>query len=104
MFDRPMGGGVASRRGRAPASGATLFAGPGFRSHLAAVDLHHIPYKGGASLMAVAAGEPHISIVPIPSAISHPPAGRLFPIATGGEKRSTIVPEVPTAIEAGVPR
>jgi len=86
-------------------------AGSGFQSHLAAVyfthlaaiDVHHIPYKGGTSLTAVAAGESHIAIVPIPSAIGHLRAGRLFPMVTGGEKRSLILPEVPTAIESGLP-
>jgi len=86
-------------------------AGSGFQSHLAGVlfahmagiDVHHIPYKGGTSTTMVAAGESHVTIVPLPSVIGQLRAGRLVAIATGGEKRSTILPDVPTIAEAGVP-
>jgi len=86
-------------------------AGSGFQSHLAAVlfthmaniDVHHIPYKGGVSTTMVAAGESHITIVPLPSVIGHLRAGRLLPIGTGGEKRSTLLKDVPTISESGVP-
>jgi tripartite-type tricarboxylate transporter receptor subunit TctC len=86
-------------------------AGSGFQSHLAAVlfshmagiDVHHVPYKGGTSTTMVAAGESHLTIVPLPSAISHLRAGRLRPIGTGGEKRSPQLPDVPTISESGVP-
>ena len=52
---------------------------------------------------AVAAGESHATIVPMPSVIGQLRAGRLLPMATGGEKRSSITPDLPTIIEAGVP-
>ena len=86
-------------------------AGSGFQSHLAGVlfthmagiDVLHVPYKGGTSTTAVAAGESHATIVPMPSVIGQLRAGRLTPMATGGEKRSSVLPEVPTFIEAGVP-
>ncbi|HXF66164.1 MAG TPA: tripartite tricarboxylate transporter substrate binding protein [Burkholderiales bacterium] len=86
-------------------------AGSGFQSHLAAVlfahmagvEVHHVPYKGGTSTTMVAAGESHLTIVPLPSGISHIRAGRLRAIGTGGEKRSPQLPEVPTISESGVP-
>jgi tripartite-type tricarboxylate transporter receptor subunit TctC len=86
-------------------------AGSGFQSHLAGVlfthmaniDVHHIPYKGGTSTTMVAAGESQLTIVPLPSVIGQLRAGRLIPLGTGGEKRSTILPDVPTISEAGVP-
>jgi tripartite-type tricarboxylate transporter receptor subunit TctC len=86
-------------------------AGSGFQSHLAAVlfshmaaiDVHHIPYKGGTSLMNVISGESHASIVPSPSVMVHVRAGRLRVLGTGGEKRSPVTPDVPTIIEQGVP-
>ena len=86
-------------------------AGSGFQSHLAGVlfahmagiDVHHIPYKGGTSTTMVAAGESHMTIVPMPSVIGQLRAGRLIPVATGGEKRSSVLPEVPTFIESGLP-
>jgi tripartite-type tricarboxylate transporter receptor subunit TctC len=86
-------------------------AGSGFQSHLAAVlfthmadiEVLHVPYKGGTSTTMVAAGESHATIVPLPSVIGHIRSGRLIPIGTGGEKRSTILKDVPTIAESGVP-
>jgi tripartite-type tricarboxylate transporter receptor subunit TctC len=87
-------------------------AGSGFQSHLAGVlfthmagiEALHVPYKGaGASLAAVIAGESQVTIVPAPSVMGHVQAGRLRALAVGSEKRSTIAPELPTIIEAGVP-
>ena len=86
-------------------------AGSGFQSHLAAVlfshmagiDVHHIPYKGGTSLMNVISGESHASIVPSPSVMVHVRSGRLRVLGTGGEKRSPVTPDVPTIVEQGVP-
>ena len=86
-------------------------AGSGFQSHLAGVlfthmagiDVLHVPYKGGTSTTAVAAGESQMTMVPLPSVIGHLRAGRLIALASGGEKRSTILPDVPTVSEAGVP-
>jgi tripartite-type tricarboxylate transporter receptor subunit TctC len=86
-------------------------AGSGFQSHLAAVlfthmaaiDVHHIPYKGGTSLLAVIAGESNISIAPAPALMVHVRSGRLRALASGGEKRSPLTPELPTISEAGVP-
>jgi tripartite-type tricarboxylate transporter receptor subunit TctC len=86
-------------------------AGSGFQSHLAAVlftnmaniDVLHVPYKGGTSLTAVAAGESHATIVPLPSATAHLRAGRVIAIGVGSEKRSTLMKDVPTIIESGVP-
>ena len=86
-------------------------AGSGFQSHLAAVlfthmaniQVLHVPYKGGTSTTMVAAGESHVTIVPLPSGIGQIRAGRLLAIGVGGEKRSTILKDVPTIAESGVP-
>lgn len=86
-------------------------AGSGFQSHLAAVlfshmagiELHHIPYKGGTSINMVAAGESHLTIVPAPSVMGQIRAGRVRAIGVGGEKRSPLLPDVPTIAESGVP-
>jgi tripartite-type tricarboxylate transporter receptor subunit TctC len=86
-------------------------AGSGFQSHLAAVlftnmaniNVLHVPYKGGTSITMVAAGESHVTIVPLPSAMPHLRAGRVVAIGVGGEKRSTLMKNVPTIAESGVP-
>ena len=86
-------------------------AGSGFQSHLAGVlfthmtgiNVQHVPYKGGASLVAVIANEAQVTIAPMPAVMGHVRAGKLRAVATGGEKRSVVTPTLPTIIEAGVP-
>ena len=86
-------------------------AGAGFQSHLAGVlfmhatgiDVHQVPYKGGASLIAVIANESQFTIAPSPAVIAHVRSGRMRALASGGEKRSPQTPDLPTISEAGVP-
>jgi tripartite-type tricarboxylate transporter receptor subunit TctC len=86
-------------------------AGSGFQSHLAGVlfahvtgiDVVHVPYKGGASLTAVMGNEAQFTIAPGPAVLGHVRANRLRAVATAGEKRSKLTPDLPTIIEAGVP-
>ncbi|MCA3076584.1 MAG: tripartite tricarboxylate transporter substrate binding protein, partial [Rhodocyclaceae bacterium] len=73
-------------------------AGSGFQSHLAGVlfthmtgiNVQHVPYKGGASLVAVIGNEAQVTIAPMPAVIGHVRAGKLRAVATGGEKRSVV--------------
>jgi len=86
-------------------------AGSGFQSHLAGVlftymtglDVVHVPYKGGASLTAVIANEAQFTIAPGPAVMTQVRANRLRAIASGGEKRSALTPDLPTITESGVP-
>jgi len=86
-------------------------AGSGFQSHLAGVlfvhatgiDVHQVPYKGGASLIAVIANESQFTIAPSPAVMAHVRSGRMRALASGGEKRSPQTPDLPTISEAGVP-
>jgi tripartite-type tricarboxylate transporter receptor subunit TctC len=86
-------------------------AGSGFQSHLAgvlfahmtAIDVVHVPYKGGASLTAIMANEAQFTIAPAPAVVAHVRSNRMRAIASGGEKRSPLTPELPTIIESGVP-
>ncbi len=87
-------------------------AGSGFQSHLAGVlfthmagiNVLHVPYKGaGASVGSVISGESHLTLSPAPAMMPHVAAGRLRAIAMGGEKRSTLWPELPTVSESGLP-
>jgi tripartite-type tricarboxylate transporter receptor subunit TctC len=71
---------------------------------LAGVDIVHVPYKGGGpSMLAVIAGEAQIMFSSIVQTVPNIQAGRLRALATGGAKRSPIMPELPTIAEAGVP-
>lgn len=85
-------------------------AGTGFQSHLAGVtfthmtgiDVRHVPYKGGASLIAVMGNESQFTIAPGPAVMGHIRGGRLHALASGGEKRSPLTPDLP-AINETVP-
>jgi tripartite-type tricarboxylate transporter receptor subunit TctC len=87
-------------------------AGAGTQSHLAGVllasaaklDVVHVPYKGGgASVGSVIAGESQVTITPAPAVMGHIRAGRLRALASGGKKRLSLMPELPTLIESGLP-
>jgi tripartite-type tricarboxylate transporter receptor subunit TctC len=86
-------------------------AGAGTQSHLAGVlfahmtgfNAVHVPYKGGgASVAATIAGESQVTLTPGPAVLSHVRAGRLRALASGGERRSPLTPDLPTIIESGV--
>jgi tripartite-type tricarboxylate transporter receptor subunit TctC len=62
----------------------------------------HIPYKGtGPSMIALASGEVEFSFSNIPGA--QPVLNRVRVLGITSEKRSALMPEVPTMIEAGLP-
>ena len=54
-------------------------------------------------MLAVIAGEAQMMFSSIVQTVSNIQGGRLRPLATGGAKRSPILPDLPTIAEAGVP-
>src|SRR5688500_2406148 len=87
--------------------------GSGSSQHLAGellkikigVDMTHIPYKGSApSMTALASGEVDFSFNNIPSAQPLMTPGRVRAIAITSEKRSPLLPQLPTFVESGLPR
>ena len=70
---------------------------------LANVQIVHVPYKGGSeSAAANAAGQIDMSFVSIGSALPFMNSGRLIPLAMTHDKRSTLMPTIPTLEESGV--
>jgi tripartite-type tricarboxylate transporter receptor subunit TctC len=87
----------------ASAGGFMHFVSAMFRSH-AKIDATIALYKGGApALTDVTGGHAHMGAATVVTAAPFIRSGRLKPLAVGGTKRVASLPEVPTAIEAGLP-
>ncbi len=70
----------------------------------AGVDLLHVPFKGGGpSMIDVIGGHTKIVFSSLVQTTPHIKSGKLKALATGGDKRSPVLPDVPTVAEAGVP-
>jgi tripartite-type tricarboxylate transporter receptor subunit TctC len=68
------------------------------------IDIVHVPYKGiGPGIVDLIAGNVETSIASIPSSLHHVRSGRLHAIAATGDKRSPLLPDLPTIAESGVP-
>jgi tripartite-type tricarboxylate transporter receptor subunit TctC len=66
------------------------------------IDLTHVPYKGaGPAVQAVVAGEAGVTIASPAAVIGFVRDGRLRALAIGAQKRSALLPDVPTLAEAG---
>ena len=67
-------------------------------------DMQAIPYKGSAPGIAdVVAGQVHMSFDPGSSTLPSVKAGRLRALAVTGLQRFSLMPDLPTVSEAGVP-
>ena len=93
--------------------GAVSFAssGNGSAQHLAGasfeaaagVDMVHVPYKGGGpALNDVIGGQVPVFFGNMASTVQHVKSGRLRALAVTADKRSALLPDVPTLAEAGV--
>jgi len=68
------------------------------------ISLLHIPYRGpAAALNAILSGEVQISFLSPTSVSKHIEAGKLKAIAISNLKRFNGMPQVPSAVEAGIP-
>ncbi|ADV00303.1 Bug family tripartite tricarboxylate transporter substrate binding protein [Alicycliphilus denitrificans] len=63
----------------------------------------HIPYKGGApAINDLLGGQVDFSFQNVNAVLAHIRAGKLHAIAVTGDRRSPVLPDVPTLAEAGV--
>lgn len=71
---------------------------------LAGVEFTHVPYKGaGQSVPAVVAGDVAAIFAAIPAVSAHAKAGKVRILGIAAPQRTSIMPELPTISEAGVP-
>lgn len=79
------------------------FAGELFKLRSGA-DIVHVPYKGSGPATADAvSGQVQVTFASVASVLRFVQAGRLRALAVTSRQRSFQLPEVPTAMEAGVP-
>jgi tripartite-type tricarboxylate transporter receptor subunit TctC len=70
----------------------------------AAVDLLHIPFKGGGPAMVdVMGGHTKVMFSSLVQTTPNIKSGKLRALGVGGTERSKILPDIPTIAEAGVP-
>jgi tripartite-type tricarboxylate transporter receptor subunit TctC len=71
---------------------------------LTGVDIVHVPYKGSTGMRSdILSGQIQMLFDSIPTMAPTIKSGMVRALATSGEKRSPILPEVPTFAEGGVP-
>jgi tripartite-type tricarboxylate transporter receptor subunit TctC len=70
----------------------------------AGISMTHVPYKGVApALNAVLSGEVQLMFIPPTAAVQHIQSGRARALAFTGKTRWSMLPEVPTVQESGLP-
>ncbi|TMH56054.1 MAG: tripartite tricarboxylate transporter substrate binding protein [Betaproteobacteria bacterium] len=86
--------------------------GPGTPYHMAGelfkamagVDIVHVPYKGSSGARTdILGGQVQMMFDAVTTMSEHVKAGQVRALATSGKTRSSVLPDVPTVSEAGVP-
>jgi tripartite-type tricarboxylate transporter receptor subunit TctC len=68
------------------------------------IEAVHVPYRGSAPAVTdLIAGQVPFMIDTVPFNLTHVRAGTLHALAIADDKRSSVLPDVPTMAEAGVP-
>jgi tripartite-type tricarboxylate transporter receptor subunit TctC len=85
-------------------SASTTFLQTELFKSMAGVNITSIPYKGAApAVLALIAGEADVQITGIINIINHVKAGKARALAVTSAQRYSLVPDVPTVSESGVP-
>jgi tripartite-type tricarboxylate transporter receptor subunit TctC len=88
----------SSGNGSAPHLSMALFAA------MAGIKAVHVPYKGGApQVTALVSGETQASLATISTVLVHVQSGRLRALGVSSIKRSSVLPDVPTIADSGLP-
>ena len=85
-------------------SGTTTHLGGAMFCAMAGVEMTHVPYKGSVpALTDLLAGQTQLMFSSVPTALPHIKSGRLRPLAVTRLTRSTLMPDLPTVHESGIP-
>jgi len=85
-------------------NGSNLHVAAELLNSLARVSMVHIQYKGGGpALVAVLGGEVDLTYLNLAAVIPHIKAGKVRALGLTSASRSTLLPDVPTIAESGVP-
>ncbi len=72
--------------------------------YMAGVEITHVPYKGSdGARVGILGGQVHMMLDAITTMAPNVRAGKLKAMGTTGKTRSSVLPDVPTLSEAGVP-
>jgi tripartite-type tricarboxylate transporter receptor subunit TctC len=84
--------------------GTTGHLGQALLTHVARINLTHIPYRGAAPAVTdLVAGQIDGVVDNPPTVIPHIRSGAIIPLAVAATERLAALPDVPTAAEAGLP-
>lgn len=87
-----------------PAVGSAAHLTVELMARKAGIQVSHVPFKGPQQAMTeTLAGRVPVTIAGVSNSIPHLKSGKLVALATTGDKRSPLAPEVPTFAEAGLP-
>ncbi len=85
-------------------NGSTSHLSASMLQSMAGLDLVHVPYKGeGPALVDLVAGRVDIFIGNLAAALKFHQSNRAKILAVASTRRSPVLPDVPTVIEAGLP-
>jgi tripartite-type tricarboxylate transporter receptor subunit TctC len=71
---------------------------------MSGTQMMHVPYKGSSpALTDLIGGQLQVMFDPVSSSMPHVKSGKLRVLAVTSAKRSTILPELPTVAESGLP-
>lgn len=68
------------------------------------ISMHHVPYRGsGPAMTDLVAGQVNLMVETVPAALPFITSGRLRALAVSTPQRVSMLPDVPSAPEAGMP-
>lgn len=86
-------------------NGTNTHLGSELLKNLTGINMVHIPYKGaGAVLQDLMGGQVQVLISAVPTILPYVKAGRLRALMVTDVKRARVLPAVPSANEAGLPK